>query len=256
MLIDFQLIHANFKKILRTLAGVTVRMVVGDDGVIGTTRDAVSAYEIAELKEELEQSKTAAYVAAARQGKRLTAQIYAEQLAKNGIISDAEQLEATGESGQYRIRTEDGYLLTIQEAGNGKVEVTVEEKVDDADLLKIESVEEVSTTAISANVTVKTVNGESITYFYKVGNDTEYTTVNGQTGATASFTINGLEYNASNKVIIKASSTGHGTAYKTIYINLGDVNGGNSGGSGSSTQTGAISFASEWSNVIVKVTIS
>ena len=146
--------------VLLILAGVTIGMLRGDNGLIGQAESAKMETEIAEGKEKLEMMYSEKL--AEEKGNRVSLEEYVEYIERQGIPTKQENGRTYAEV--------DGKIYEIKmENGRIEIEYVEEGHIDDPRIQEIEVIEK---TLNSIKIKVEAVRMEGGTYYYYIGTDT------------------------------------------------------------------------------------
>ncbi len=156
--------------VLIILAGVSINMIVGDNGIITKAKETIEIQKIAELTEKLELEK--APVAIENKGE-VTITDYLEHLKEQGIITE-EDIEEINEL-QYYITLSEKYVFLVEEIDNRDVKITYIGEPGEVPPRITNLVLESTSNGITVKVEgLRLENGE-YTYFIKSEKEEEYT---------------------------------------------------------------------------------
>ena len=145
--------------VLLILAGVTIGMLRGDNGLIGQAQSAKMETEIAEGKEKLEMMYSERL--AEEEGRPISIEQYLEYIEGQGIPTKQENGKnyAEVEGKIYEIKMENGRI---------EIEYIEEGHIDDPRIQEIEVIEK---TLNSIKIKVEAMRMEGGTYYYYIGTD-------------------------------------------------------------------------------------
>ena len=158
--------------ILLILAGATINLTIGDEGIFTRAIDAQDRYKAEEIIEKMQIIKANTIID--DKGK-FDKDDFFNNLVEEGIVGDREEIIDNGD-GSYTITTEEGYVIDIIEKDEGK-DVEIEyvgkgEKIGPR--IKEIHVRNKTTNAIEIEVEASNANGAKYTYSYKLEDEEEY----------------------------------------------------------------------------------
>ena len=228
--------------VLIILAGVSINMIVGDNGIITKAKETIEIQKIAELTEKLELEK--APVAIENKGE-VTITDYLEHLKEQGIITE-EDIEEINEL-QYYITLSEKYVFLVEEIDNRDVKITYIGEPGEVPPRITNLVLESTSNGITVKVEgLRLENGE-YTYFIKSEKEEEYTE-SVATNTTGSYTYSGLEQNHIYFIKVEVK-TEYGTASKEDTKTTETITGLNS------DNTTFTPTPNTWTNGIVKTKV-
>lgn len=193
--------------VLIILAGVSINMLVGDNGIITNAKEAGEKQKIAELAEKLELEK--APVAIEHRGEVLIAD-YLEHLKEEGIATD-ENIETINEL-QYYITLSEKYVFLAEEINNRDVKITYMGEPGEIPPRITNLAIESTSNQISVQAEGLRLDNGEYTYFIKREKEEEY----GESVAsnnTGTYTYEDLEQNHIYYIKVEIK-TPYGTASK------------------------------------------
>ena len=195
------------------IAGVTINVTVGENGIFTKAVKAKEMQEAAEIKERLELKQLDARLASG--GGNLTLEDYLKYLVDQGMIDESD-IEDTDNSNEKTILVDDKYIYTVVKKDDGTIELEYEGKAGKL-LPKIKSIEVTPTTSsITVKVDATRVDkGEYRFYIKDVANGEDYKKK--ETNKTGEYTFTGLEQNKEFKVKVEVENK-NGIAEKETNI--------------------------------------
>ena len=161
--------------ILLILAGITIILVLSDDGIFKVTNQARIEHEIAVLKDRIEVIKVGWITDNFIDPPNITLDDFWNRLVDNNIIRNPKKDVTKIEEGLYELDTTEGYLVEVWIDDDENI--TIGDIIDkDKAVPKIRKVE-TSTTTNSITITVDVVRlyDGKLTYLYKLEDEAEYT---------------------------------------------------------------------------------
>ena len=216
---------------LLILAGVTIGMLRGDNGLIGQAQNAKMETEIAEGKEKLEMMYSERL--AEEEGRPISIEQYLEYIEGQGIPTKQENGKnyAEVEGKIYEIKIENGQL---------EIEYAEEGKIDDP---RIQNIEVVEKTLNSIKIKVTVMRMEGGTYYYYIGTDTNNLEEKGN-NQEGEYTFTGLKQGSTYYIKV-VGKVGDKETEKTIEVMLEKIPEAN----------GNIEYEISWNNGEATVTL-
>ncbi len=183
---------------LLILAGVTIKLILGDSGIFKQAQSLQQKQEEAMIKEKFELIKLNLEAEKAI-NKSISIEDFFEDLIEEDLISDPEiggdniqEIEPDEEENhRYEITTDDGHVIEIEIDGEGNIEIEYQGKVDGLPP-RIRKIQTSSTTnSIYLIADVVRLDGGHLSYYYKKDEEpeTSYITLKeGVTDLTTDFT--------------------------------------------------------------------
>lgn len=224
---------------LLILAGVTLNLTLGDNGLLKRAQEATNLYNIEEERERLEMVK--ATVAIENNGE-VTVDKYVDKLIEEGITK-AEDVIDNGD-GSKEVTTDKGFVVTVKPDGEKDViiEINGEQKETIVRILDVKLTS--GTNNIKIDVETKRGDNAIYKYYYKEVSG-EYQENPIYDGKESTYTINGLKQDTT--YIIKVEVVKNGEASKEAVGKTGVV----------ADAKGAIEFGNlEWNEGKASVTVT
>ena len=203
--------------VLLILAGVSIAMLSGDNGLIKQAQNASEEWEIAQDKEQLELAKQAEIA----KGKGyIDVDDYFDRLENEGIVNDKDADIVDNGDGTYDVTTENGNTFEVtpvpdeENAEDIEIDYVGQGEIVGPRINKI-NVTEKTKTSISIEVITRNAEGGNYTYSYKKATDSSYTQA--QTTANNTYTFTNLEENTEYDIKVKLE-TSEGSIEKTITV--------------------------------------
>ena len=203
--------------VLLILAGVSIAMLSGDNGLITQTKNASEEWKIAQDKEQLELAKQTEIA----KGKGyINVDDYFQRLEDEGIVNDKEADIVDNGDGSYDVTTGNGNTFEVtpipdkENAEDIEIDYVGQGEIVGPRINKIE-VTEKTKTSISIEVVTRNAEGGNYTYSYKKATDSNYTQA--QTTTNNTYTFNGLEENTEYNIKVKVE-TAEGSIEKEITV--------------------------------------
>ena len=155
--------------VLLILAGVSINMVIGENGLISKSTSAVNKYKMAEIKEKIELNIATSMMK--KNGGILSMDDIFKGLIEEGITTE---IDCDKENGQ--IITKEGYVVKINLSDNGKYEVIIKDIIDNIII-------EPSTTDWAQSVKINVIwpsNEKGVTKEISIDGGKNYTTYVGE----------------------------------------------------------------------------
>ena len=199
--------------VMIVVAGVTINMTIGENGIFTKAVKAKEMQEAAEVKERLELKQLDARLALG--GENMTLENYLKYLVDQGMIDESD-IEDTEDSNVKTILVDDKYMYTVVKKDDGTIELEYEGKAGKL-LPKIKSVNTKSTTSsIEVKVDATRVDGGEYRFYIKDVTSGEDYKKKG-TNKTGEYTFTGLEQNKEFKVKVEVENK-NGIAEKETSI--------------------------------------
>lgn len=228
--------------ILIILAGVSISVVIGENGIIARGIEAKKLQKIAELTEKLELEKIS--VAMDHMGE-VKLDNYLTHIVEQGIVRE-DNIERI-EEGQAHVTLEDKYVFLVEEIGSGDIKITY--TGEEGNLSPRITEIKMSSTSNSITVEVEGIRIEEAEYRYYIKTEEggEYGEVVGN-NTTGTYTYEGLEQNQIYYVKVEVI-TANGTSSKESNKTTGTIVG------LTEKNTTIRSTPEGWTNGVVKTTI-
>ena len=199
--------------VMIVVAGVTINMTIGENGIFTKAVKAKEMQEAAEVKERLELKQLDARLALG--GENMTLENYLKYLVDQGMIDESD-IEDTEDSNVKTILVDDKYMYTVVKKDDGTIELEYEGKAGKL-LPKIKSVNTKSTTSsIEVKVDATRVDGGEYRFYIKDVTSGEDYKKKG-TNKTGEYTFTGLEQNKEFRVKVEVENK-NGIAEKETSI--------------------------------------
>ena len=160
--------------VLLILAGITISLVFGSNGVIQKAQDSKEQTKIGEMREKLEMAKVPVYA----DGNGLyKVQDYWDRIESEGLIADKTVDIIDNGDGTYEVTTTSGYIIKITLVPRkDNVEDIQIEHIGKVDGPRIRNLKVTNKTTNSITVEVETANAEgaTYTYYYIKGGETDW----------------------------------------------------------------------------------
>ena len=203
--------------VLLILAGVSIAMLSGDNGLIKQAQNASEEWEIAQDKEQLELAKQAEIA----KGKGyIDVDDYFDRLENEGIVNDKDTDIVDNGDGTYDVTTENGNTFEVtpvpdeENAEDIEIDYVGQGEIVGPRINKI-NITEKTKTSISIEVITRNAEEGQYTYSYKKATDSSYTQA--QTTANNTYTFTNLEENTKYDIKVKLE-TSEGSIEKTITV--------------------------------------
>jgi len=197
--------------VLIILAGATLNILLGENGLMKKSKDAKEETKIAELTEKLELEKGPVQL---NNDGIVTLETYLDHIKEQGIIDD-DCIEETGDEKSRFITVEDEYVYLVEDEENGNVKITYQGKLKD--LVPNVIIKVTNTTTNSITVKIEGSRIENIEYYIKnVTTGEEYALK--ATNTTGEYTFTGLIQNNEYQIQIKAKNKNGTTTKETQPI--------------------------------------
>ena len=228
--------------VLLILAGVTISLVFGQNGVINKAQEANENTKIEQVREQLELAKGPEYIEG---NGKYNPDSYFERIEEEGIIGNKDTDVAKQEDGTYEVTTEEGYIFKItlvpSEDNAENIEI---EYIGKADGPRIREVTVTNKTTNSISIEVETVNAEGGTYRYYYKKEGEADWIKADEVEENTYTFSGLEANIIYNIKVEVEKDGKVAERETSTI-TGEL------------PEGAVQFSPiEWNNGEASTTIT
>ena len=203
--------------VLLILAGVSLGMLAGDNGLIKQAQNASDEWKIAQDQEQLELAKQAEIA----KGKGyINVDDYFQRLEEEGIVNDKDADIVDNGDGTYDVTTENGNTFEVapvpdeENAEDIEIDYIGQGEIVGPRINKI-NITEKTKTSISIEVITRNAEEGQYTYSYKKATDSSYTQA--QTTANNTYTFTNLEENTKYDIKVKLE-TSEGSIEKTITV--------------------------------------
>ena len=203
--------------VLLILAGVSLAMLSGDNGLIKQAQNASEEWEIAQDKEQLELAKQAEIA----KGKGyIDVDDYFDRLENEGIVNDKDADIVDNGDGSYDVTTGNGNTFEVtpipdkENAEDIEIDYVGQGEIVGPRINKI-NVTEKTKTSISIEVITRNAEEGQYTYSYKKSTESNYTQA--QTTTNSTYTFTNLEENTKYDIKVKVE-TSEGSIEKTITV--------------------------------------
>ena len=188
--------------VMIVIAGVSINMTIGENGIFTKAVKAKEMQETAEIKEKFELKQAEARIALG--GESLTLENYLKYLVDQGMIDESD-IEDTADSNIKTILVDNKYIYTVAKKDDGSIGLEYEGKAGKL-LPKIKSVNTKSTTSsIEVKVDATRVDGGEYRFYIKdVASGEDYKKK--QTNKKGEYTFTGLEQNKEFKVKVEVEN--------------------------------------------------
>ena len=157
--------------VLLILAGITISLVFGSNGVIKKVQEANENTKIAQVREQLELAKGPEYIEG---NGKYNPDSYFERIEAEGIIGNKDTDIIDNGDGTYEVTTTSGYIFKITLVpSKDNVEDIQIEHIGKVDGPRIRNLKVTNKTTNSITVEVETANAEGATYTYYYKKDGE-----------------------------------------------------------------------------------
>ena len=228
--------------IILILAGITIGILFGDNGIIKKAQEAGDQTEIAVVREKLELAKGTEYI---ESNGKYNPESYFQIIEDEGIINDKDTDVVDNGDGTYEVTTSGGYIFEITLVpSKDNVENIEIEYIGKADGPRIKDINITNKTTNSVTVEVNATNVKDATYsyYYKKNGDADWTKAG--EGKETTYTFNGLETNVAYDIKVVVEEDGK-SIEKEIKVTTGNL----------PVETVKFSDAT-WSNGEASITIS
>ena len=203
--------------VLLILAGVSLGMLAGDNGLIKQAQNASDEWKIAQDQEQLELAKQAEIA----KGKGyIDVDDYFQRLEDEGIVNDKDADIVDNGDGTYDVTTGNGNTFEVapvpdkENAEDIEIDYIGQGEIVGPRINKI-NITEKTKTSISIEVITRNAEEGQYTYSYKKATDSSYTQA--QTTANNTYTFTNLEENTKYDIKVKLE-TSEGSIEKTITV--------------------------------------
>ena len=188
--------------VMIVIAGVSINMTIGENGIFTKAVKAKEMQETAEIKEKFELKQAEARIALG--GESLTLENYLKYLVDQGMIDESD-IEDTADSNIKTILVDNKYIYTVVKKDDGSIGLEYEGKTGKL-LPKIKSVNTKSTTSsIEVKVDATRVDGGEYRFYIKdVASGEDYKKK--ETNKTGEYIFTGLEQNREFKIKIEVEN--------------------------------------------------
>ena len=179
--------------VLLILAGITISLVFGSNGVINKAQEANENTKIAQVREQLELAKGPEYIEG---NGKYNPDSYFERIETEGIIGNKDTDVIDNGDGTYEVTTTPGYIFKITLVpSKDNVEDIQIEHIGKVDGPRIRNLKVTNKTTNSITVEVETANAEGATYTYYYKKDGEVDWKKAEEIKEKTYTFSGLESN-------------------------------------------------------------
>ena len=179
--------------VLLILAGITISLVFGSNGVIKKAQEANENTKIAQVREQLELAKGPEYIEG---NGKYNPDSYFERIETEGIIGNKDTDVIDNGDGTYEVTTTPGYIFKITLVpSKDNVEDIQIEHIGKVDGPRIRDLKVTNKTTNSITVEVETANAEGATYTYYYKKDGEVSWKKAEEIKEKTYTFSGLEAN-------------------------------------------------------------
>ena len=220
--------------VLLILAGITISLVFGSNGVIKKVQEANENTKIAQVREQLELAKGPEYIEG---NGKYNPDSYFERIETEGIIGNKDTDVIDNGDGTYEVTTTPGYIFKItlvpSKDNVEDIKIDYEGKVYGPRIRKV-NVTNKTTSSISVEVETVNAEGATYTYYYKKNDETDW--IKAEENKESTYTFNGLEANVIYNIRVVVEKDGK-TAKKEVSTVTGEL------------PEGAVQFSPvEWNN--------
>ena len=219
---------------LLILAGITISLVFGPNGVVKKAQEAKEQTEIEQVREQLELAKGPEYIEG---NGKYNPDSYFQRIEDEGIINDKEKDVIDKGDGTYEVTTSEGYIfiITLVPSKDNVEDIQIEyEGKTDGPRIRELTVTNRTTSSISVEVETANAEGATYTYYYKKDGETEW--IKSGESKEGTYTFNGLEANVIYNIKVVVEKDGK-TAEKETSTITGEL------------PEGAVQFSPvEWEN--------
>ena len=191
--------------VLLILAGITISLVFGSNGVIKKAQEANENTKIAQVREQLELAKGPEYIEG---NGKYNPDSYFERIETEGIIGNKDTDVIDNGDGTYEVTTTSGYIfkITLVPSKDNVEDIQIEHigKVDGPRIRNLT----VSKTTNSITVEVETANAEGATYTYYYKKDGEVSWKKAEEIKEKTYTFSGLESNVIYNIKVRVEKDG------------------------------------------------
>ncbi len=179
--------------VLLILAGITISLVFGSNGVINKAQEANENTKIAQVREQLELAKGPEYIEG---NGKYNPDSYFERIETEGIIGNKDTDVIDNGDGTYEVTTTPGYIFKITLVpSKDNVEDIQIDYIGKVDGPRIRDLKVTNKTTNSITVEVETANAEEATYTYYYKKEGETDWKKAEEIKEKTYTFSGLESN-------------------------------------------------------------
>ena len=228
--------------VLLILAGITISLVFGSNGVIKKVQEANENTKIAQVREQLELAKGPEYIEG---NGKYNPDSYFERIETEGIIGNKDTDVIDNGDGTYEVTTTSGYIFKITLVpSKDNVEDIQIEHIGKVDGPRIRNLKVTNKTTNSITVEVETANAEGATYTYYYKKDGEVDWKKAEEIKEKTYTFSGLESNVIYNIKVRVEKDG-----KAVEKEVSTITG--------ELPEGAVQFSPvEWKNGQASTTIT
>ena len=228
--------------VLLILAGITISLVFGSNGVIKKAQEANENTKIAQVREQLELAKGPEYIEG---NGKYNPDSYFERIEAEGIIGNKDTDIIDNGDGTYEVTTTSGYIFKITLVpSKDNVEDIQIEHIGKVDGPRIRNLKVTNKTTNSITVEVETANAEGATYTYYYKKDGEVSWKKAEEIKEKTYTFRGLESNVIYNIKVRVEKDG-----KAVEKEVSTITG--------ELPEGAVQFSPvEWKNGQASTTIT
>ncbi len=228
--------------VLLILAGITISLVFGSNGVIKKAQEANENTKIAQVREQLELAKGPEYIEG---NGKYNPDSYFERIEAEGIIGNKDTDIIDNGDGTYEVTTTSGYIFKITLVpSKDNVEDIQIEHIGKVDGPRIRNLKVTNKTTNSITVEVETANAEGATYTYYYKKDGEVNWKKAEEIKEKTYTFSGLESNVIYNIKVRVEKDG-----KAVEKEVSTITG--------ELPEGAVQFSPvEWKNGQASTTIT
>ena len=192
--------------VLLILAGITISLVFGSNGVIKKVQEANENTKIAQVREQLELAKGPEYIEG---NGKYNPDSYFERIEAEGIIGNKDTDIIDNGDGTYEVTTTSGYIFKITLVpSKDNVEDIQIEHIGKVDGPRIRNLKVTNKTTNSITVEVETANAEGATYTYYYKKDGEVDWKKAEEIKEKTYTFSGLESNVIYNIKVRVEKDG------------------------------------------------
>ena len=228
--------------VLLILAGITISLVFGSNGVINKAQEANENTKIAQVREQLELAKGPEYIEG---NGKYNPDSYFERIETEGIIGNKDTDAIDNGDGTYEVTTTPGYIFKITLVpSKDNVEDIQIDYIGKVDGPRIRNLKVTNKTTNSITVEVETANAEGATYTYYYKKDGETDWKKAEEIKEKTYTFSGLESNVIYNIKVRVEKDG-----KAVEKEVSTITG--------ELPEGAVQFSPvEWKNGQASTTIT
>ena len=192
--------------VLLILAGITISLVFGPNGVINKAKEAEENTKREQVREQLELAKAPEFIEG---NGKYDPDSYFQRIEDEDIINDKEKDVIDNGDGTYEITTTPGYIFIItlvpSKDNVEDIEIDYDGKVDEPRIKSL-SVSGKTTSSITVEVDTTNAEGGTYTYYYKKEVETEW--IKAGESEENTYTFNGLEANVLYNIKVEVEKDG------------------------------------------------